>query len=153
MKYNMGGIVDKIKEVCFSVNVEERKGLHKEVIDKLKNVLINEGYKVHLEYPIHFKSRIRKSGETIQREGNVDLVGSKNEQKIAIEFDNGVHLKFKSFEKLFQTDADVCIGLVRGKEKSLEENIERIETITKELGFSKEDFWLIVLTEKIAHKM
>ncbi len=83
----------------------------------------------------------------------MDLVGIKNEQKIAIEFDSGVHLKFKSIEKLFQTDADVCIGFVRGKENSLEENIERIKKITKESGFSKEDFWLIILTEKIAHKV
>jgi hypothetical protein len=149
----MDGIVDKVKELCFSVNVEGREGLHKDVIDKLKRMFVERGYRVYLEYPICFESRIRKSGETIQRQGNVDLVGLKNERTIAIEFDSGVHLKFKSIEKLFQTDADVCIGIVRGKENALEENIERIKKITKESGFSTQDFWLIILTEKIAHKV
>jgi hypothetical protein len=83
----------------------------------------------------------------------VDLIVIKNGRKIAIEFDSGVHLKFKSIEKLFQADADVCIGIVRGKENVLEENIERIEEITKESGFLKKDFRLIVLTERTAHKV
>ena len=149
----MCGIVDKVKGVCFSANVEKRQGLHSSMMDKLKRMFVEGGYRVHLEYPICFESRIRKSGDKIQREGNVDLVGVKNGRKIAIEFDSGVHLKFKSIEKLFQVDADVCIGVVRGKASALEGNIKRIEEITKESGFFKKNFWLIVLTEKIAHKV
>ena len=149
----MGEIVDKVKSVCFSVNAEDRQGLHRSVIDKLKSVLVEEGYRIHLEYPICFESRIRKSGDKVRRQGNVDLVGIKNGRKIAIEFDSGVHLKFKSIEKLFQVDADVCFGVVKGKANSLEGNIERVEEITKEFGFLEKEFWLIVLTEKIAHKI
>ena len=149
----MGGIVDKVKDVCFSVNVEERQGLHRDVIDKLKRMFVRDGYIVHLEYPICFESRIRKSGDKIRREGNVDLVGFKKGRKVAIEFDSGVHLKFKSIEKLFQVDSDVCIGVVNGKANALDGNIKRIEKITKESGFLKTNFWLIVLRERIAHKL
>ena len=149
----MGGIVDKVKDVCFSVNVEDRQGLHRDVIDKLKRMFVKDGYRVHLEYPICFESRIRKTGDKIQREGNVDLVGFRKGRKVAIEFDNGVHLKFKSIEKLFQVDADVCIGVITGKANALDSNIKRIEKITKESGFLKTNFWLIVLMEKVAHKL
>jgi len=149
----MSGIIDKVKGLCFSVHVEDRQGLHRTVIDKLKRMLIEGGYRVHLEYPICFESRIRKSGDKIRREGNVDLVGIKNGRKIAVEFDSGVHLKFKSIEKLYQVDADMCIGVIRGKANVLEENIERIKGVTKDFGFLEKDFWLIVLTERIAHKV
>ncbi len=149
----MVGIVDKIKEVCFSVNVEGRQGLHKDVIDKLKNVLINEGYKVHLEYPIHFKSRIRKSGDNVIRDGNLDLVAVKDRDKIAVEFDNSVFLKFKSIEKLLQVDANVCIGVVRGKANTLEGSIKRIEQVKEEYVFLEKNFWLIILTERSAYKV
>ena len=58
-----------------------------------------------------------------------------------------------SIEKLFQIDADVCIGVVTGKANALDGNIKRIEKITKESGFLKTNFWLIVLMEKVAHKL
>ena len=153
MKHNMDRIVDKIKEVCFSVNVKDRQGLHKEVIDKLKSVLINEGYKVHLEYPIHFKSKIRKSGDKIIRDGNLDLVAVKGRDKIAVEFDNSVFLKFKSIEKLLQVEANLCIGLVRGKANTSEGSIKRIEQVKKEYAFLQKNFWLIIMKEKFSHKV
>lgn len=149
----MGGIVDKIKAVCFSVNVEGRRGLHKDVIDKLKSVLMNEGYKVYLEYPIHFQYRIRKSGDKVIRDGYLDLVAVKDRDKIAVEFDNSVFLRFKSIEKLLQVDANVCIGVVRGKASTLEGSIKRIEQVKEEYVFLEKKFWLIILTERIAHKV
>ena len=85
----MCGIVDKVKGVCFSANVEKRQGLHSSMMDKLKRMFVEGGYRVHLEYPICFESRIRKSGDKIRREGNVDLVGFKKGRKVAIEFDSG----------------------------------------------------------------
>ena len=80
----------------------------------------------------------------------------KNGRKIAIEFDTGVHLKFKSIEKLFQVDADLCIGIIKSKSNksgSLDANIERFEQLTEEFGGFKNNVWLIVLSEKIVHKV
>lgn len=149
-------VIDQVKQVCFSANIESREGLHRDVLDGLKALFAKGGYKVHLEYPIHFKSRIRKSGDRISRDGNLDLVAVKNSRKIAIEFDTGVHLKFKSIEKLFQVDADLCIAIIKGKSNksgSLDANIERFEQLTEELGGVKKNVWLIVLSEKTVHKV
>jgi hypothetical protein len=149
-------VIEKVKRVCFSVNVEDREGLHRDMIDRLKTLFVNGGYKVHLEYPIHFESRIRKSGDRIFREGNLDLVAFKNGRKIAIEFDTGVQLKFKSIEKLFQVDADICIGIIKGRLNSvggLNSTIDRIEQVKGELGIFKKNFHLLILAEKIAKKM
>lgn len=102
------------------------------------------------------ESRMRKSGDRISREGNLDLVAFKNGRKIAIEFDTGVHLEFKSIEKLFQGDADICIGIVKGRLNtlgSLNANFDRIEQVKGELGAFKKKFCLIILDEKIAQKM
>ncbi len=149
-------VLDEVKRVCFSANIESREGLHRNVLDDLRVLFAKGGYKVHLEYPIHFKSRIRKSGDWISREGNLDLVAVKDGRKIAIEFDTGVHLKFKSIEKLFQADADLRIGIIKGKSNrsgSLDVNIERFEQLTEEFGNLKKNVWLIVLSEKIVHEV
>ncbi len=149
-------VIEQVKRACFGVNIENREGLHRDVLDRLKALFVNGGYKVHLEYPIHFESRIRKSGDRIFRDGNLDLVAFKNGRKIAIEFDTGVHLKFKSIEKLFQVDANMCIGIIKGRLDtlgSLNANVERIERVKGELATFKKDFRLIILAEKVAHKM
>ncbi|MGD2093924.1 MAG: hypothetical protein PVH77_02845 [Phycisphaerales bacterium] len=126
------------------------------MLDDLKVLFAKGGYRVHLEYPINFRSRIRKSGDWVSRNGNLDLVAIKKGRKVAIEFDTGVRLKFKSIEKLFQVDADLCIGIVRGGSKgngSLDVNIERFEKLTEEFGNLRKNVWLIVLSEKIVQKM
>ena len=149
-------VIEQVKRVCFSVNVANREGLHRDLLDRLKALFVNGGYEVHLEYPIHFESRIRKSGDRISREGSLDLVAFKNGRKIAIEFDTGAHLKFKSIEKLFQVDADICIGIVKGRLNtlgSLNANVDRIEQVKGELGGFRKNFLLIILAEKIAHKV
>ncbi|MHC4535754.1 MAG: hypothetical protein ACYS6K_17530 [Planctomycetota bacterium] len=147
-------VIEQVKRVCFSTDVENREGLHRDVLNRLKALFVNGGYKVHLEYPIHFESRIRKSGDRISRDGNLDLVAFKNGRKIAVEFDTGVHLKFKSIEKLFQVDADMCIGIIKGRLDtlgSLNANVGRIEQVKGELEAFKKDIRLIILAEKIAH--
>jgi hypothetical protein len=146
-------VIEQVKDVCFSVNVENREGLHSEVLDRLKALFVDGGYKVHLEYPIHFESRIRKGGDKISRDGNLDLVAFKNGRKIAIEFDTGIHLKFKSIEKLFQVDADMCIGIIKGRLDtfvSLNAIVERIEQVKVELGVVKKNFRIIILAEQVA---
>jgi len=146
-------VIEQVKLVCFRINVENREGLHRDVLDRLKALFVNGGYKVHLEYPFHFESRIRKSGDKVSRDGNLDLVAFKNGKKIAIEFDTGIHLRFKSIEKLFQVDADMCIGIIKGRLNSLgslNANVERIEQVKVELGAFKKNFRLIILAEKVA---
>ncbi|MCJ7729873.1 MAG: hypothetical protein MUO27_08375 [Sedimentisphaerales bacterium] len=146
-------IISKVKSACFGLNTEKRKEIHGDVLDRLRRLFAKDGYKVCLEYPLCFDSITRKSGDRIFRNGSIDLVAVKNRRKIAIEFDNGAHLKFKSIEKLFQVDADLRIGIIRGKSNILGANIERIEQVKEEFGFLKKDFWLIILSENIARKV
>ncbi len=149
----MVGVIDKVSCVCFGIEVASRQGLHKCLVGELKKLFADGGYRVYLEYPICFESKVRKSGERIQREGYLDLYAVKNGRKIAIEFDTGVHLKFKSIEKLFQVDADLCIGIVRGNANAFEDNIKRIEAVKKESGLLKKNLWLLVLCDGTAHKV
>lgn len=149
-------VIDQVKRICFSANVENREGLHRDVLDRLKALFANGGYKVHFEYPIQFESRIRKSGDKVSRDGKLDLVAFKNGRKIAIEFDTGIHLKFKSIEKLFQVDADMCIGIIKGRLNTLgtlNTNVERIEQVKGELGAFEKNFRLIILAEKISKEI
>jgi hypothetical protein len=146
-------IIDKVTAVCFIVNTKKRDEIHEDFLDRLRRLFVRNGYRVRLEYPLRFYSIIRRSGDKVSRNGNLDLLAVKNEQKIAIEFDNRIHLKFKSIEKLFQVDADLCIGIVRGKLKTFDANIERIEQVKEEFGFLKKDFWLIIASDKVAHKV
>ncbi len=76
----MARIIDKVKEVCFGVNAESRKGLHRDVLDGLSRVFVKDGYRVWQKYPVCFESRIRKSGDKVSRDGNLDLVAVKNGQ-------------------------------------------------------------------------
>ena len=108
---------------------------------------------MRLDYPLFFFSCKSKSDDRAFRNGNIDLVAVKNRRKIALEFDNGVHLKFKSIEKLFQIDADLCIAIIRGRSNTLAGNMQRIEQVKEELGPLKKDFWFIILSERIAHKV
>ncbi len=62
-------------------------------------------------------------------------------------------MKYKSIEKLFQVDADLCIGIVRGNANALEGNIKRIEAVTKECGLLKKNLWLLVLCDRIIRKV
>lgn len=146
-------IISKVQAACFGVNTENRKKIHGDVLDRLRRLFVKEGYRVCLEYPLCFDSMIRKSGDRVFRDGNIDLVAVKNNRKIALEFDNGVHLKFKSIEKLFQVDADLCIAIISGKSNTLAANMQRIEQVKEELGPLKKDFWFIILSERIAHRV
>ncbi len=78
----------------------------------------------------------------------MDMVAIKDGRRIAIEFDSGVNLKFKSIEKLFQIDADLCIGIVRGKSEKLGFCLKKIVNLVEEFDFPGENFWVISLAEK-----
>ena len=146
-------IISKVQAACFGLNTEKREKIHGDVLDRLRRLFVKGGYRVRLEYPLCFDSMIRKSDDRAFRNGNIDLVAVKNRRKIALEFDNGVHLKFKSIEKLFQIDADLCIAIIRGRSNTLAGNMQRIEQVKEELGPLKKDFWFIILSERIAHKV
>jgi len=141
-------VMEQVKRVCFGLNIESREGLHRSVMNELKELFIKGGYIVYPEYPIRFDSKAGKKGERISRNGYIDLMAVKNGRRIAIEFDNGVNLKFKSVEKLFQIDADLRIGIVRGKSETIDFGIDRIRKLLRKFDFPSKSLRVISLTEK-----
>ena len=61
------------------------------------------------EYALSYRDKYRNKkrfGESrFIRHGKIDLYASKDDLKIAMEYDNAATLKWKSIEKLFQCDA------------------------------------------------
>jgi hypothetical protein len=59
-----------------------------------------------------------------------------------------VNLKFKSIKKPFQIDADLCIGIIRGKSKASGLNLEKIKRSAERFNFAERNFWVVNLAEK-----
>ena len=57
---------------------------------------------------------VKANGDIVRQRGFIDILASLEEEKVAIEFDNGNNLKLKSISKLLQSDANIRIGVVRG---------------------------------------
>jgi len=146
----------EIENICFRENTTERKNLHSKLLISIKDRCVKEGYRVYLEYPINFVTVRRRDLECYKRHGYIDLIAQKNKSRIAIEFDSEIHLKFKSIEKLLQSNADTCLGIVRG---SLNEpglicsNTKRILEVRNEFRVDKKIFWLIIISEQSVYKI
>ncbi len=57
----MVGVIDKVSGVCFGVEVTGRDGLHWGLVGGLEKLFAEGGYRVYLEYPVCFESKVRKS--------------------------------------------------------------------------------------------
>ena len=149
-------MIEELKELLFSQNFETRKNVHFPLIDKIEVLLKNKGYLTKKENPISFITKRVIDSKEIARNGYSDLYGIKNETRISIEFDSGSHLKFKSIEKLLQSNASICIGIILGNKRNLEiinENMGRIYSRLEFLNSNKKEFWLFIISEKFAKKV
>jgi len=128
----MVDIVEEIRNLCFSQDIQNRKNLHSLLIDKLVTLFMRNNFRVVVESPVFHDHLTLKTGVVEGKQGYVDLLAIGQNQKIAIEFDSGTSLKFKSIEKLLQCDANILLGIVRGRstsfnsETTLNHNRERI---------------------------
>jgi len=139
-------IIEKVKSLCFSENLAHtlnemlRIHQHDYMTNELANMLKNNSYDVVSEYQVTYGRQI-------------DLMAFRDSQSIAIEFDNGLHLKFNSIEKLLHSDAKILIGIVKGRRNSpelLDENKLRILSKMKELYIINKKILLIIMSEKVA---
>lgn len=145
-------IMSIISAVCFSENINnDRKRLHKDLLNHLKEALLKNKFDVQLERPQKFEGIKIKNQEAYIRDGFIDLVANKKEFVVGIEFDSGLSLKFKSIEKLIQSDCKICVGIVRGGEfwrKDAYRNSLRIKYKINENTVAGRSFWLIILSQK-----
>ena len=150
----MADIIKEIEKICFNQDFSlERKIIHKQTLDKIKIYLENNRFKTILECRLCFKSFSQYHKIMEDRVGYIDLVAQNEIEKIAIELDSGMHLKYKSIEKLLQSGYDILIGIIRGDIRDnnlMSENIERIKKIPNP-NFKK--ITLIVMANKITSEI
>jgi len=160
--------LDDLAQLCFSER-KSKDNLHSDLLLKLQLFLNKKGYNVIREYPIKFNTMRRRDHKKYVRPGYIDIYAermnksfifftSKNEtksspsSKIAIEFDSGNLLKYKSIEKLLQSGARTCLGIVRGDGKYTNltlQNKERYLEIKNRYDSEIENFYLIIIHDNI----
>jgi len=129
--------------------VAPKRSIHSNVICHLKAELKAHGFETRTEV-IKPYNTLRPDGRVVRVPGMIDLMAKLSNRKIAIEYDNGNSLKYKSIEKMFSTGFPIQIGIVRGNlsgRSVINQNIERIESRIKKFGRPFREFWLVILTE------
>jgi len=90
--------------------------------------------------------RTFKTGRVQRHWGYIDLLADDGNHKIAIEYDGRRSLKYKSIEKLLQSNADTLIGIVGNG--VLNPNIERVLEVMEGSGIMDRKVLLIAVSEK-----
>ncbi len=164
-------MIDDLAQICF-LELKSKDNLHSNLLSKLQLFLIGEGYHVMREYPIDFNTIRRRTRKEFVKLGYIDIYAEKRNRSllnytsskelnnnsplnIAIEFDSGNLLKYKSIEKLLQSGADTCLGIVRGKSKATDLtslNIERIREIKIQCDIDFNNFYLIMICNNLLLK-
>lgn len=95
---------------------------------------------------------VKANDDIIRKRGFIDLFAISDEDKVAIEFDNGNNLKLKSISKLLQSDANIRIGVVRGNQRYNVwwSNKRRIAHIMRRLRILNKPIFLIINSQKSA---
>jgi len=127
------------------------------VITKLHHCLWQNGYKVRSLAYINFFTFTARHPTAQQRSGYIKLKARKGNHTLAIEFDPGLVVRFKSAEKLIQSGCSIKIAIVRGNLRNrsvLRTNLDRLKTtITRLPSNLKGELWLVILSERLIYKL
>ena len=114
-------ILEGIKHILNQATLQNnRVERHREVENSLFNLFKGLGFETFKEYRINIRSKFRtgnRFGKLRQRDGGIIDIYAKDQTqnvKLAVEYDNGALIKWKSIEKLLQSDAHYCFALVFG---------------------------------------
>ena len=149
-------ILNKIKEWCFSQKETTYKD-HNLFQKCLVDFLRENGWDAYIEYELeNFSSLSARTGKLKDQIGFIDIVGFGYNKKLVIEYDTANIMKFASICKLFCSNANFLIGIVRGKRGKpflVYENKVKIKKIARELGFVDKSIFIIALENKIAESI
>lgn len=108
-----------------------------------------KGYGTAREKSVVYAHRDRRRDAVCSMRGLIDLYARNKDHKIAVEFDNGKRLKFKSIEKMNNSDADVLVGVIVGGsvDKGVSDNLQRYSEVSNNNPSVNKDVWLIILSE------
>ena len=158
-------MIEDIKNIVFN-----RSKNHNSIQNALVNYFRSKHYRVIPEYSIAYRKlgRIERlqGNEDLSKGGKIDIYAQRNQERIAIEYDSGATIRWKSIEKLLQSEAHLCIAICYTAENynsAFEKNLRRIRQVHKEIAdfyektnnlkgienlFSKE-VWLGIATLKL----
>ena len=145
-------IVARIREWCFTQK-SERLDDHNLFQDLLVNLLRENGWYAFKEHEFEKYPKLNALTKEInERRGFIDVCAFAHNKKLVIEYDSTTQLRSKSICKLFWSDADFPVGIVRGKRgKPLRfENIAKIRRIGRDYGITGKRIYLIIIENKIA---
>jgi hypothetical protein len=146
-------IMVKIKDWCFD---QEPKNYNDHNLFQalLVKLLKENDWCAYIEYEMEKYPRLNAlTGEIRDMHGFIDICAFAHNRKLVIEYDNCNHLRTNSINKLFCSNADFPIGIVRGKygKPFLRfENMGKIKRIAKNLGVTNKAVFLVVIENKIA---
>jgi len=160
-------LITEIKEVLHQAQyINNRRKRHEMVQNELIFLLRRHGFEPFKEFHVICRTKYRNNarfGELKSRKGGMlDIYASYIDIRLAIEYDNSASLKWKSIEKLLQSDANYCFGLIYGTKDDnsyanyYEKNLRKIQQVYTELikhydshkefenlhTLLKKDFWL-----------
>lgn len=129
---------------------ENPGGYHDLYLSDLEAWLRAKGYETARERSITYEHRDRKSDAICLTRGLIDLCARNKDHEVAVEFDNGKRLKFKSIEKLNNSYADILVGVIVGgaDDKGVRSNHQRFSEIAGNNSSVNRDVWLIILSER-----
>jgi hypothetical protein len=137
-------IIKRIKKIIEKTKLIEDKVMrHKHVQNSLLKLFRRKHFFVTKEYRIDYNGKYRikaRFGEPKERRnGLLDVYAKYQNCIIVVEYDNSAMIKWKSVEKLLQSDALLCFGLVYGPKKDEScsryyiKSLVRIQQVYKEL--------------------
>jgi len=108
------------------------------------NIFREKGFSTIPEYQVFYRYRYRGEKNLgkieLSRVGKIDVYAKKQNLHIATEFDSGRRIKWKSLEKLLESDAQYCFALVWGGtrlsypiEQTIQDNLNRMKNVLVEI--------------------
>jgi len=138
-------IIKDIQTLIFECDIySDRSEIHKKIQYYLLGYFYDKVFKVIPEYRMSYRTlgRVKRlQGQAKEsKTGYIDVFIQKNNLKIAVEFDSGRRIKWKSLEKLLESDAQYCFELVWGGirlsypiEQTIQDNLSRIKNVLVEI--------------------
>ena len=122
--------------------IEKRVPKHKFIQDSILELFNWVNFRAKREYQISYNRRYRskaRNGEIkTKAKGYIDIFANTRNFGVAFEYDNGALVKWKSIEKILQSNALYCFGIAYGPRgqnyaQNYRENLKRVQQVYKEV--------------------
>jgi len=137
------GIITSMNNIFHNAKlIEERIPRHKFVQDSILELFNWFNFRAKKEYRITYNRRYRSKaryGEIKTNAGGyIDIYAKSKNCVVALEYDNSALVKWKSIEKMLQSNALYCFGITYGPRgqnyaQKYRENLKRIQQVYKEV--------------------